>query len=59
MILAIICFIVSLIACFFFIGAGYWCYKKNNSINELYAGLWFACVAAIGCLLSGIGIWCR
>jgi len=53
---AIGCFIFFLLGCIFFICAGYWAYKRNNDINEMWAGLWFSVINLIGCLISGIRI---
>lgn len=57
MTLAIICFILFLIAAIFFMSAGYIIYKKKNDIDELQAGYLFAIISLCGCLISGIRIY--
>lgn len=57
MIFAIICFIAFLLTAIFFICAGYTSYKKTGIIDEIWMGCYWATVAFMGCIISGIRIY--
>ena len=57
MIFAIICFIVFFLTAIFFICAGYVSYKRTKIIDELWMGCFWATIASMGCIVSGIRIY--
>ena len=57
MIFAIICFIVFFLTAIFFICAGYVSYKRTGETNELWMGCFWATIASMGCIVSGIRIY--
>jgi len=54
---AITCFIVFLLTAILFIYAGYVSYKRTGETNELWMGCFWATIASMGCLVSGIRIY--
>lgn len=54
---AIVCFIVFLIIAIFFICAGYVSYKITGITNEIGWGCFWATIASMGCIISGIKIY--
>jgi len=54
---AITCFIIFLLTAIFFICAGYASYKRTRMINEFWIGCFWATIASMGCIISGIRIY--